>query len=146
MPGHFNAERAARTVEAAAQQGKFEDIYRRMDETQEAWGEKRIPLDKVFRTFALDLGLDMAQYDADYANPATAERVVGPVRRGSSRRTPHPDVLPEREAVAPRSYEDLTDALDAALANHAVVLTCMFAALVGLITHRFWDYGVSLPG
>lgn len=30
LPGHFNAERAARAVEAAAAQGRFEQMYRRM--------------------------------------------------------------------------------------------------------------------
>ena len=37
IPSHFNAERAARAVEAAAQQSKFEPMYKKMYETQSQW-------------------------------------------------------------------------------------------------------------
>ena len=40
MPGHANAENAAVAVEAAARQGRFEDMYHRMYETQTEWGER----------------------------------------------------------------------------------------------------------
>jgi len=75
LSGHFNAERAARAVEAAAQQDQFEAMYHKMYETQPEWGEQRIPADDVFRGFASELGLDLAAYDAAYADPATAQRV-----------------------------------------------------------------------
>src|SRR3546814_14177947 len=39
------------------------------------WGEKQTPADDVFRGFATELGLDMAEFDAAYANPATLERI-----------------------------------------------------------------------
>ncbi|WP_068044740.1 DsbA family protein [Nocardia speluncae] len=39
IPSHFNSERAARAVEAAAQQGRFEQMYQRMFEIQAGWGE-----------------------------------------------------------------------------------------------------------
>ena len=48
MPGHVNGERAARAVEAAAQQGRFEQMYTRMFETQGQWGEQQTPADDVF--------------------------------------------------------------------------------------------------
>lgn len=75
MPGHVNSVRAARAVESAARQGQLEAMYGRMYETQAEWGEGREPLDHLFRSFAEDLGLDLAQYDADYASPAVAARV-----------------------------------------------------------------------
>lgn len=36
--GHFNAERAARAVESAAQQGQFEAMFQKMFATQLEWG------------------------------------------------------------------------------------------------------------
>ena len=70
-----NAERAARAVEAAAQQGKLEPMYHKMYETQSEWGEKGTPADDVFRCFAIELGLDMAAFDAAYSDPATAQHI-----------------------------------------------------------------------
>ena len=76
MPGHANAENAAIAVEAAAEQGRFEDMYHRMYETQPEWGERQDSQAALFRTFAVDLGLDMAAYDAAVTDPATLERIL----------------------------------------------------------------------
>ena len=75
IQSHFNAERAARAVESAAQQDKFEPMYKKMYETQSQWGEQRTPADSMFRGFATELGLDMAAFDAAYNDPATLDRV-----------------------------------------------------------------------
>ncbi len=118
LSGHFNAERAARAVEAAAQQGKFEQMYQVMFETQTEWGEQQEPLDDLFRSYAEDLDLDMAQYDADYADPATAERIQKDQADGEALGVSGtPTFFVDGELLQPRSYEDLTDALDAALAD-----------------------------
>ena len=67
---------AALAVEAAAQQGALEPMFQRMFESQAQWGEKgdqsQAPM---FRTFAEELGLDMALYDAAIADPATLDRI-----------------------------------------------------------------------
>ncbi len=76
MPGHANAENAAVAVEAAAQQGRFEDMYHRMYETQPEWGERQDSQAALFRSFAEEMGLDMADYDDAVADPATLERVL----------------------------------------------------------------------
>lgn len=118
MPGHFNGERAARAVEAAAQQGKFENMYHRMYETQTEWGEQQTPHDDTFRGFAEDLGLDMEQWEADYNDPATAERIAKDMADGQALGVQGtPTFFVNGERLNPRTYEDLTDALDAALAN-----------------------------
>ncbi|MEN4464850.1 thioredoxin domain-containing protein [Mycolicibacterium conceptionense] len=75
LQAHVNAERAARAVEAAARQGQFEAMYKKMYDTQAQWGEKQTPADNVFRGFAAELGLDMDAFDAAYAGPTTLERV-----------------------------------------------------------------------
>ncbi|MDT0187915.1 thioredoxin domain-containing protein [Microbacterium sp. ARD31] len=118
MPGHFNGERAARAVEAAAQQGSFEDMYHRMYETQAEWGEQQVPHDDLFASFAEDLGLDLDQWQADYDDPATAERVAKDVADGQALGVQGtPTFFVDGEELQPRTYEDLTDALDAALAR-----------------------------
>ena len=76
MPGHANAENAAVAVEAAARQGRFEDMYHRMYETQTEWGERQDSQADVFRGFAEGMGLDMADYDAAVGDPTTLERVL----------------------------------------------------------------------
>ncbi|MFC7449623.1 DsbA family protein [Rhodococcus daqingensis] len=116
LPGHFNAERAARAVEAAAQQGKFEQMYQKMYETQTEWGEQRVPKDDVFRGFAADLGLDMAAFDAAYADPATAARVAADVADGKALGVQGtPSFFLDGQRLEPNTLQDLTDALDAAL-------------------------------
>lgn len=116
LPNHFNAERAARAVESAAQQGKFEQMYQRMYETQAEWGEQQTPKDEVFRSFAIDLGLDMAAFDAAYSDPATAARVAADVADGEALGVQGtPTFFLDGQRLEPTTYGDLTDALDAAL-------------------------------
>ena len=81
MPGHFNGERAARAVEAAAQQGQFEPMYKKMFETQSQWGEQQVPADEVFRGYATELGQGRHR------------------RRHRPRRAGHAYLLRQREAV-----------------------------------------------
>ncbi|MEQ3549040.1 thioredoxin domain-containing protein [Pseudonocardia nematodicida] len=117
--GHNNAEPASRAVEAAARQDRLEEeMYSLMFETQAEWGEQRTPMDDRFRGYAEQLGLDMARYDADYADPAVAQRIQDDRADGlalGARGTP--TFFVDGELVEPRTYEDLTGALDAALAG-----------------------------
>jgi protein-disulfide isomerase len=76
IPSHFNAMNAAIAVEAAAQQGYFEPMYKIMYETQEQWGEQQVSKADLFRGWAQQLGLDLAKYDAAVADPATAARIT----------------------------------------------------------------------
>lgn len=75
IPSHTNSTNAAVAAEAAAAQGRLEPMYQRMYDTQAEWGEAQDSRADVFRGFAQELGLDMDQYDADVADPATTERV-----------------------------------------------------------------------
>ena len=116
ISSHFNAERAARAVEAAAQQGRFEDMYSKMYETQSQWGEQQVPKDDLFRSFAVDLGLDMTAWDAAYADPATLDRINADVADGQSLGVQGtPSFFVNGERLQPQSYQDMTDALDRAL-------------------------------
>jgi protein-disulfide isomerase len=116
LQSHFNAERAARSVEAAAQQGQLEAMYKKMYETQADWGEQQVPKDDVFRGFAQELGLDMAAFDAAYNDPATVERIKLDIADGTELGVQGtPTFFLNGERLQPRSYEDLTTALDQAL-------------------------------
>lgn len=116
IPSHFNAERAARAVEAAAQQGKFEPMYKKMYETQSQWGEQRTPADATFRGFAAELGLDMAAFDAAYDDPATLDRVNVDVADGKALGVQGtPTFFLDGNEVEARSYQDLSAAVERAL-------------------------------
>ncbi len=116
IQSHFNAERAARAVEAAAQQGKFEPMYQKMYETQIQWGEKRTPADEIFRGFATELGLDMAAFDAAYNDPATVERINLDVADGEALGVKGtPTIFVDGSRVQFNGYEDLSAAIDQAL-------------------------------
>ncbi|MGP4056691.1 MULTISPECIES: DsbA family protein [Mycolicibacterium] len=116
IQSHFNAERAARAVEAAAQQDKFEPMYKKMYETQSEWGEQQTPADSRFRGFAAELGLDMAAFDAAYNDPATLDRVNVDVADGKALGVKGtPTFFIDGTEVEFRSYDDLKAAVEQAL-------------------------------
>ena len=118
LPGHFNAERAARAVESAARQGELEAMYDKMYETQSTWGEAQEPHDDLFRSFAEEIGLDMDQYDEDYASQEVKERISRDVADGSSLGVQGtPTFYLDGELFQPQSAEDFSTALDEALAE-----------------------------
>lgn len=118
IPSHLNSMNAAVAAEAAAQQGQFEAMYSRLFETQAEWGEQQDSKAALFRSYAEDLGLDLAAYDAAVADPATEDRVAADFdagRRLGVQGTP--TVFVNDRAIELRSESDLRNALDAALAE-----------------------------
>lgn len=118
IQSHFNAERAARAVEAAAQQGKFEPMYKKMFETQSQWGEQQEPADATFRGFAIELGLDTLAFDAAYNDPATLDRINIDVADGEALGVKGtPTIFLDGQQLEFRTYEDMSAAVDKALAK-----------------------------
>lgn len=118
IPSHANAENAAVAVEAAAQQGRFEEMYQRMYETQAEWGEKQESQADVFRGFATDLGLDLAAFDSAVADPATLDRVLRDREDGIAAGVGGtPSFFLNGAPLRPRSVDDLRRELDLALAR-----------------------------
>lgn len=116
LPGHFNSKRAAQAVESAARQGKYEQMYQRMFETQSAWGEQQKPMDALFRKYAAELGLDMNRFDADYASKEVADRVQRDIDDGTELGVQGtPTFYLDGELFQPTTVEDFSTALDAAL-------------------------------
>jgi protein-disulfide isomerase len=119
LPGHANAENAARAVEAASKQGAFEEMYVKMYETQSEWGESQDSKEDLFVEFARELGLDEAQFVADVNDPKTAERVAKDQQDGVGlgvQGTPT-IFLNDEELPSMPPYELLKERIDALLAE-----------------------------
>lgn len=84
LPGHANSGPADLAVEAAARQGKYEQMAAKLFESQPQWGEKRDSQATLFRTYAQELGLDLSQYDATIADEATKDRILQDVADGKA--------------------------------------------------------------
>jgi protein-disulfide isomerase len=84
LPGHRNSGTAALAVEAAAQQGKYDQMYAKMFETQPQWGEKQDSQAALFRTFAQELGLNLNTYDAAVDAEETKDRIRQDVTDGTA--------------------------------------------------------------
>ncbi|MBP2391690.1 DsbA family protein [Aeromicrobium fastidiosum] len=118
IPSHTNANNAAYAVESAARQGKLEDMYKRMYDTQAEWGESQDSKADLFRSYAQELGLDMAQYDADVASPDVAARVAKDVADGQRLGvTGTPSFYLNGEPLIPSTTDEFIDAIDNALAK-----------------------------
>lgn len=118
IPSHTNAENAAVAVEAAAQQGQFESMYKRMFETQAQWGEQQASQAHLFREFAGDLGLDLVAYDQAVSDPATLERVRRDRADGETAGVQGtPTFFLDGTRIEPESLDDLRLQLDLAIAR-----------------------------
>jgi len=113
---HFNAMNAALAVEAAARQGELEAMYEKMFETQEEWGEAGESKAALFESFAKQLGLDMAQYRRDVADPSTEARVKKDFEEALELGVEGtPALFLDGEPLQPESLEQLSAEVDAAL-------------------------------
>jgi protein-disulfide isomerase len=116
MPLHNNSRRAARAAEAAAAQGKFEEMYDLLFETQPTWGESSESKEQVFFDLAEQLGLDMDDFEQVYNDPATAELVERDFADGKALGvTGTPTFFIDGEQVEVSSFDDLVTKLDDAL-------------------------------
>jgi predicted DsbA family dithiol-disulfide isomerase len=83
--------------------------------TQAQWGEQRTPADDLFRSFAVDLGLDMTAFDVVYDSPATLARIRADVADGLALGVQGtPTFFLDDQRLEPTSIDDLTDALNQA--------------------------------
>ena len=118
MPLHGNSEAASLAAEAAADQGKFEEMYDRLFETQPEWGEQKTSQEEVFFGFAEDLGLDMDRFREVYDDPATIERVRRDKADGEALGvTGTPSFFLDGDKLEVDSFEQLIEAIDAAVGD-----------------------------
>lgn len=118
LPGHFNSKNAAIAAEAAAQQDRFEDMYHRLFESQAEWGEAQESRADLFRSFAEELGLDMAAYDAAVADPSTTERVDLDFEEGRALGVSStPTFFVDGELAELKEWDDLENLIQAAVSG-----------------------------
>lgn len=84
LPGHLNSGTAALAVEAAAQQGQYDQMVAKLFETQPEWGGKQDSQAALFRAYAEGLGLDLAKYDAAVIAEASKERIRRDIADGKA--------------------------------------------------------------
>lgn len=118
IQSHPNAVNAAVAVEAAAQQGKLEQMYSRMYETQAEWGEQQASKAGLFRNYALVLGLDMTAYDKAVTDPGTLARIEKDRQDGIALGVQGtPTLFLNGRQLQPTSLQDFRAQIDAALAK-----------------------------
>ena len=119
LPGHPNSGPAALAVEAAAQQGAMEPMYRKMYETQEQWSHKNVSQAETFVGYARELGLDINRFQQAVNDPATIDRVQRDLDDGTAlgvQGTPTL-FLNGHQLPSMPSYDELKSRIDAALAR-----------------------------
>jgi protein-disulfide isomerase len=116
MPLHDNSMAAALAAEAAAEQGRFEAMYRKLFDTPEQWGHQQTPQRDTFFGYAEELGLDMERFESAYNDPATLERIEQSRQDGQSLGvTGTPTFFLDGERLEPTSVTDLENSINAAL-------------------------------
>jgi protein-disulfide isomerase len=119
IASHPNAFNAAHAAEAAARQGKFEDMYVKLFDNQTQWGHTEESRAPVFEQYAQELGLDMATFKTDVASAEVAERVKSDFADGQAlgvSGTPTFFINGEKFTGQP-TYETLKSTIDTALSQ-----------------------------
>ncbi|RKN50377.1 DsbA family protein [Micromonospora endolithica] len=119
IPSHPNAYNAAHAAEAAARQGKFEPMYKKLFDTATAWGHQQQPQTTVFEGYAQELGLDITRYKADVASAEVDARVKADAADGEAlgvQGTPTFFINGAKYTDRP-TYEGLKAAIDQSLAS-----------------------------
>ncbi|PKD43159.1 DsbA family protein [Rhodohalobacter barkolensis] len=106
LSGHQFAELAARSAEAAREQGKYKEMHDLIFEYQEAWsqGDAR----NYFTDFAEEIELDMEQFEADLESEEIRQRVESQRQEGIRRQvnaTPTFFINGQRLRQNPQNYD-----------------------------------------
>lgn len=84
LSAHPNSGQAALAAEAAGQQGQYQQMVNKLFETQSQWAGNQQSQAPLFRTYAEQLGLDLARFDAVVADPKTEERILADTADGNA--------------------------------------------------------------
>jgi protein-disulfide isomerase len=115
---HRHARDAAHAAEAAAAQGQFEQMHDRLFETQQQWAGADESLAPLFRSYAQELGLDMAAFDAAVASDEVAARVQADMDDGLALGVDRtPTFFLDGEKVEAESTDEFLQEIDDALAG-----------------------------
>lgn len=114
---HQHAENAARATEAAGKQDKFWEMHDMIFDTQSVWSTEA-DVSSVFEGYARDLGLDLDQYKQDVASSDVRDKVNRDYNSGNKSGVQGtPTFFLNGQRIAPRSLEEFSQLIDAALKN-----------------------------
>jgi protein-disulfide isomerase len=117
LPKHQNADTSARAVEAAAEQGKLEEMAAVVFEHQQDWKNQE-DVEDLFVSYAEDLGLETQKFRADYNSDAIKERVARDLQDAQDLDLPGtPSLVLNNEVLMLDSvdYSAISEPLDAEL-------------------------------
>lgn len=114
LPGHPQAEPAARAAEAAAAQGKYKEMAALLFQRQAEWADN-----PDFTRYAASLGLDLRRFETDLRSASTKDKIAADRERGLAlgvRGTPTIFINGAR-FTGQIGYAELKTAIDRALAS-----------------------------
>lgn len=116
FPLHTNSVLAALATEAAGQQGRYWEMQDLLFERQPEWGEQRTETPEVFTAYAMELGLDMTQFQAAMQDLTYLERIERDRQDGEALGVNGtPTFFVNGELVEPLSYARLLEMIEDAL-------------------------------
>lgn len=144
LPGHKNGLTAALAVEAAARQGKYNEMHDLLFTEQRNWGEKQMPTPAVFEGYAQKLDLDLTKFKQDVASQSVKDRVQRDVSSGTKLgNTGTPSFYLNGQKIQnPRSLEDFKTLIQAEILKAPKVE----AKPLGEKVHEHADFAVYFEG
>jgi protein-disulfide isomerase len=114
---HKQALLAARAAEAADKQGKYWEMYNLLFQNQTNWSQMD-DAKPAFEQFATQLGMNVEQFKADIAAPATNEIVQADIDefKKTGERMATPTFFLDGKSIKPASVEEFSKLIDAAIA------------------------------
>jgi len=117
---HPNAFAGHRAAEAAGKQGKFFEMHDLLYENQDSWSSLPDP-NSMFDGFAQQLGLNMDQYNSDFASEAVNDTINADIKLGQEvGATSTPSFVLNGEKIEnPQNLEEFKKLIDEAIAKFA---------------------------
>ena len=144
LPGHKNGLPAALAVEAAARQGKYNEMHDLLLTEQKNWGEKPAPTPAAFEAYAQKLGLDLDRFKQDVVSQSVKDRVQRDADSGTKLgNTGTPSFYLNGQKIQnPRNLEDFKTLIQAEILKAPKVE----AKPLGEKVHEHADFAVYLNG
>lgn len=114
---HQHAKIASQAAEAAGVQGKFWEMHDKIYTSQQEWSQSP-EADQLFVTYAEELELDVAEFEADMRSDAIVAKVEAALKSADAahlRGTP--SFFLNGEQYSPASYEDFRSTIRSAVEN-----------------------------
>lgn len=84
FPNHFNSMLAAKSAEAAGEEGKFWEMHDKLLENQLEWGEKKVPVTEAFIKYAKEIRLNVPSFTTLISSTTFEEKILRDRKDGVS--------------------------------------------------------------